>query len=64
MRPIHMPEKRKHRVIVWYARGGDIAKSGPHRTQMKAVDAMRLVKGGFPADVFVWPEYKDRRNKR
>lgn len=46
--------------VVWFARGGGIAKYGPFDTQIEAANAMRLVSGGFPEDVFVWPEYEDR----
>jgi len=45
--------------IVWFARGGGIARCGPYPTQVAAVDAMRLAdktRGEFPPDVFVWPE--------
>lgn len=59
------------RAIVWFAKGGGIAKCGPFPTQIAATNALRLVKRGenyvrsygikednsiFPADVFVWPE--------
>ena len=51
------PQKK----IVWFARGGDIARCGPYESQIEAVDAMRLKKKPgqnqeFPSDVFVWPE--------
>jgi hypothetical protein len=36
------PERSKK--IVWFARGGGIAKCGPFKTQLEAVNAMRLVK--------------------
>ena len=48
--------------IVWYARGGGIAKAGPFPDQVSAFDAMRLAPHyqtsdfPFPADVSVWPE--------
>lgn len=53
--------------IVWFARGGGIAKSGPFKTQALAAKSMRLVAPTpvygqplitklFPDDVFVWPE--------
>lgn len=64
--------------IVWFARGGGIAKAGPFDTQIDAVNSMRLteetqeqykkslwshtrdrLRGGFPDDVFVWPEEID-----
>lgn len=46
--------------IVWYARGGGIAMSGPYKTQMDAVKAMLLLGSTmdypkFPDDVFIWP---------
>lgn len=46
--------------IEWYARGGGIAKCGPFKSQVEAVDAMRLADryGTFPNDIFVWPEMK------
>jgi len=51
----------KKKKIVWWARGGGIAKCGPFDSQIEAVDAMRLKKKPgqtqeFPPDVFVWPE--------
>ena len=55
------------RKIVWFARGGDIAKCGPFKSQLEATNAMRLatIAGRartelFPDNVFVWPEYEDR----
>lgn len=36
-----MPKKKK---IVWFAKGGGIAKCGPFDTQIEATNAMRLVK--------------------
>ena len=55
------------RKIVWFAKGGGIAKCGPFETQIEATNAMRLAKRPnnqglwsrelFPNDIFVWPEY-------
>ena len=45
--------------VVWFAKGGGIAKCGPHESQVAATNAMRLAGDGpkmFPDDVFVWPE--------
>lgn len=42
--------------IEWFARGGGIARCGPFESQAEAAASMRLVDGGFPSDVFVWPE--------
>lgn len=46
--------------IVWFARGGGLARSGPFATQEEAVVAMRLAEprdsSGLPDDIFVWPE--------
>ena len=52
--------------IVWFARGGDIMKCGPFKTQMEATQAMKLdiskcknITEGvilFPENMFVWPE--------
>ena len=36
----------KKKKILWFAKGGGIAKCGPFKTQVEAVDAMRLVKYG------------------
>lgn len=36
-----MPKKKK---IVWFAKGGGIAKCGPFKSQIEATNAMRLVK--------------------
>lgn len=36
----------KKKKIVWFAKGGGIAKCGPFKSQIEAVDAMRLVKHG------------------
>lgn len=30
--------------IVWYARGGGIAKMGPYKSQIQATNALRLAK--------------------
>lgn len=38
-----MTKKKKKRVL-WFARGGGIARCGPFDTQIDAVNAMRLVK--------------------
>lgn len=45
--------------IVWFARGGGIAKQGPYNSQAKA--AASLIKtDGYPIeDAFVWPEEID-----
>lgn len=43
--------------IQWFARGGNIKRCGPFKTQADAVKALRLTNDrGFPADAFVWPE--------
>lgn len=34
----------KKKKIVWFAKGGGIAKCGPFSSQVKATNAMRLVK--------------------
>lgn len=60
------PKARKP-LVVWFARGGAIARCGPYSSQIEATDAMRLVDGHpdglFPRDVFVWPERLDSRAK-
>ena len=40
----------KRKKIVWYARGGGIAKAGPYKSQIAAVNAMRLA-SSEPQDV-------------
>ena len=51
--------------IVWFAKGGGIARCGPFKDQITAVNAMRLAKKAaeqrkeFPDDVFVWPEEQE-----
>lgn len=35
---------KKKPQILWFARGGGIAKCGPFKTQIEATNAMRLVK--------------------
>jgi hypothetical protein len=47
--------------IVWYAAGLCIVRSGPYRTQVEAVHAMRLVGSTdempiYPHDMRTWPE--------
>lgn len=49
--------------IVWFARGGGIAKMGPFKSQVEATNALRLRADPssretrlFPDDAFVWPE--------
>lgn len=66
-------KKPASKKIVWFARGGDIARCGPYDSQVEATNAMRLIdegpdpvrvgdsfrdplRGGFPDNVFVWPE--------
>jgi len=62
----------KRKKIVWFARGGGIKKAGPFDFQVAAVKALELIdegpavrcgdsfreplRGGFPSDMFVWPE--------
>lgn len=65
----------KREKLQWFARGGGIARCGPFKTQVDAVEAMRHVDdaprghvgpwGIFPADMLVWPERVDNnlRNK-
>lgn len=55
--------RMKTSKIVWYARGGAIAKCGPFTSQVEATNAMRLGKSEsfnaaqlFPPNTFVWPE--------
>ena len=44
--------------IMWFARGGGVAKMGPFHTQIEATDHLRLntAETLFPSDAFVWPE--------
>lgn len=35
---------RKKRKVIWFAKGGGIAKCGPFKSQIEATNAMRLVK--------------------
>lgn len=53
------------RRVVWYARGGGIARTGPYRSQMEAWESMRYTDAMrratqlvYPADTVVWPEEK------
>ena len=61
---------KKKRKIVWFAKGGGIAKMGPYSNQIEATNALRLDDAPrvpwaeksnalFPADAFVWPELKE-----
>ncbi len=61
------------KAIVWFAKGGGIAKNGPFGSQIEAVNSMRLEpqRAGygvaedlrlFPDDVFVWPEEVEVKN--
>jgi len=43
---------------VWYAKGGDIARCGPFKTDVEAAAAMELVGGGKPDNFAIWPEMK------
>ncbi len=70
LREMKMPKSKTE--IVWFARGGGIAKMGPYRNQIEAVNSLRLRKTPksfdadlFPPDAFVWPEYapKERKTK-
>jgi len=45
------------RKTVWFARGGGLAKSGPYKTQIEAVNAMRLVKR--EADTKIVGDFRD-----
>ena len=48
--------------IAWFARAGEIERTGPFDTQIKAFEAMRLVRRPddahwrYPPDLLVWPE--------
>ncbi len=48
--------------VVWFAKGGGIAKAGPFKDQVEAAAALTLVPKGphdlrvKPDDAFVWPE--------
>lgn len=69
-----MKNQIKKRKVLWYAKGGGIAKCGPFKSQIEATNAMRLITPPrassnfrerldmslFPADVFVWPELAKR----
>lgn len=59
-----LPDVMRERSVVWYARGGGVKKCGPFRTQIDAVNSMRLAtdRNAFPADVFVWPEIVELLN--
>jgi|MudIll2142460700_1097286.scaffolds.fasta_scaffold00003_48 apolipoprotein N-acyltransferase len=39
-----MASRTRRKRIVWFAKGGGIAKCGPFDTQIEATNAMRLVK--------------------
>lgn len=50
------------KIVRWYARGGDIAKTGPFRSQARAWEAMRYTDAlreqtryDHPPDTAVWP---------
>jgi hypothetical protein len=50
----------KTTITEWYARGGGIAKSGPHASQAMAAAAIMGV-NGFPVeDAFIWPVEVER----
>lgn len=58
-----MKTKKPHKrcKIVWYARGGDVLRFGPFKTQAEAARALRLAKSTpdcarYPDNAFVWPE--------
>jgi len=51
--------------VEWYARGGDIAKMGPFRTQEEASRALMTTEGHPIEGAFVWPvEVKDGSEAR
>jgi hypothetical protein len=59
--------KKRAKKIVWFAKGGGIAKCGPFASQLEAFDVMRLTKYArgfssfpFPPDIVVWPEEASR----
>ena len=55
--------------VVWFARGGDIQRSGPFKTQLEATQSLRLRHRNthapevpvFPPDAFVWCEEAPER---
>lgn len=64
-----MPRTRKPKHsttnILWYARGGNIARMGPFQSQVEAQRALQLaVEPGeespclprYPANAYTWPE--------
>lgn len=56
-----MVKKKVKEHIVWYARGGDIARMGPFDSQVVAWERLRLI-GSTPEfpkyhqNALVWPE--------
>ena len=52
----------KKTEVLWFARGGGVARTGPFKTQVEAVKALVLASSGpfgaplYPTDAFVWPE--------
>ena len=63
--------KKKEQRVVWYAKGGGVACTGPFETQAAAAAALRITPRPtpkartvvrdlhiFPPDAFVWPEYE------
>jgi hypothetical protein len=58
----------KNKKVVWFAKGGGIARCGPYKSQIEAANAMRLAPLKdpakqnciFPDNTFVWPEYEEK----
>ena len=52
---------RRPKKILWYARGGGLARMGPFESQVEAVKALRTMGSTptypiYPSDSWVWPE--------
>jgi len=42
--------------VVWYARGGGVARKGPYQTQVDAAASLFGLDGNPVDGSFVWPE--------
>lgn len=50
---------KKKKTIVWYSRGGNVAKMGPYESQVKASEALLTTDGTMIENAFVWPEEEE-----
>jgi hypothetical protein len=50
------PTLKRVKTVVWFARGGNVAKQGPYASQVEAAKSL-ITTNGLPIEgAYVWPE--------